>query len=567
MRSSRSRLGCSASTALVTLLLAIGVDAKDRKITVTNTCTYTIWAGLLTSVGPKPSQATGWEMPPGSTMSFNVQESWGGRIWPRTGCDFSDSSKPDYAQCESGGCKGGLLCTGVPPCTLAEFNIQETIDHYDSSLVDGYNVPMAITNSADCPMANCPYDLLGSCSSDQQLKNGKGAVVGCKTDCAVHPENEEYCCSGGHATPDKCPASGIPHYKWWKDSCPYSYVYAYDESSGTALFTCTKRVDWIITFCPDSSLYQTSTVVLQTKTVTQGSGQKTQSIQKVTTTLGAGGGGGNNASQTSKPSSAGASQPAATGEAASSGPAAASSGNAPAQTGAAGASSTGAGASGASATSDGGAVSPTDTGASGATPTDTTGGTTGGTGGSSGSTGSSSGDTSSSDSSSSSDTIFGLSPTVVYSAAAVSVLLIIGGIAFAVYSSRNKSKRHGHAAVKSDDSSYSDSSSDDEKGGSSRHKKKKKDDSSSSDSSDDDDRDRSLAKFSALEQAEKRAASESIYAQAARHPAGLAGLLGGESGRAGSETLFELPRGPDSSGSEAESLRAPSRRVLRQAYQ
>ncbi|BGP30904.1 hypothetical protein JCM10296v2_002664 [Rhodotorula toruloides] len=546
-----------ASILIAALLLAAPVDAKDRKITVTNTCTYTIWAGLLTSVGTKPSQATGWEMPPGSTMSFNVQESWGGRIWPRTGCDFSDSSKPDYAQ-------------------------------YDSSLVDGYNVPMAITNSADCPMANWgvnhsrrflsrkrskrvpnPYDLLGSCSSDQQLKNGKGAVVGCKTDCAVHPENEEYCCSGGHATPDKCPASGIPHYKWWKDSCPYSYVYAYDESSGTALFTCTKRVDWIITFCPDSSLYQTSTVVLQTKTVTQGSGQKTQSIQKVTTTLGAGGGGGNNASPTSKPSGGGATQPAATGGAASSEPAAGSSGNAPSQTGAAGASSTGAGAgSGPSATSGGGAAPPTDTGASGASPTDTTGGTTGGTGGSSGSSGSSSGDTSSSDSSSSSNTIFGLSPTVVYSAAAVAVLLVVGGIAFAVHSSKNMSKKHGHAAVKSDDSSASGSSSDDEKGGSSRHKKKKKDDSSSSDSSDDDDRDRSLAKFSALEQAEKRAAGESVYARAARHPGGLAGLLGGEAGRGGQpETLFELPRALDSSGSEAESLRAPSRRVLRQAYQ
>ncbi|BGP06868.1 hypothetical protein JCM10049v2_002696 [Rhodotorula toruloides] len=565
MRSSRTRLGLSASTALVTLLLAVGVGAKDREITVTNTCTYTIWAGLLTSVGPKPSQPTGWEMPAGSTISFTVQETWGGRVWPRTGCDFSDSSKPDYAQCASGGCKGGLLCTesGVPPCTLAEFNLQENVDNYDLSLVDGYNVPIAITNSADCSLANCPYDLLSSCSSEQQLKDDKGKVVACKTDCAVHPENEQYCCSGAHSKPEQCPASGIPHYKWWKDSCPYSYVYAYDESSGTALFTCEKRVDYVITFCPDSSLYQTSTVVLQTKTVTQGSGQKTQAIQKVTTTLAAGGGGGNNASPTSTPSSGGGTQPAATGGGASSGPPAGTSGNAPSQTGAAGASSTGAGAgSGPSATSGGGAASPTDTGASGASPTDTTGGTTGGTGGSSGS---SSGDTSSSDSSSSSNTIFGLSPTVAYSAGAVAALLVIGGFAFAVYSS----KKHGHAAVKSDGSSASDSSSEDERGGSSRHKKKKKDDSSSSDSSDDDDddRDRSLAKFSALEQAEKRAASESVYAQAARHPGGLAGLLGGESGRAGTATLFELPRGSDSSGSEAESLRAPSRRVLRQAYQ
>lgn len=197
-------------------------------------------------------------MPPGSTMSFNVQESCTSSLscsarlhadgsesamqgedefglgasrrdlqppfldldslFRRTGCDFSDSSKPDYAQCESGGCKGGLLCTGAfialgqPFTTSEDIRSRPTIpsppfssahEHRvrcpsvytrrvqhpgndrslcvpleaasplpssraiwqrplmarrlntdDSSLVDGYNVPMAITNSADCPMAN-----------------------------------------------------------------------------------------------------------------------------------------------------------------------------------------------------------------------------------------------------------------------------------------------------------------------------------------------------------------------------------------------------------------------------
>ncbi|BGP23588.1 hypothetical protein JCM10295v2_002487 [Rhodotorula toruloides] len=530
-------------------------------MTVTNTCTYTIWPGLLTSVGPKPSQPTGWEMPPGSTMSFMVQETWGGRIWPRTGCNFSDSSKPEYARCSSGGCLGGLLCTesGVPPCTLAEFNIQENVDNCssflltslrfsdDSSLVDGYNVPMAITSSADCDLANCPYDLLSTCSPEQQLKDDKGKVVACKTDCAVHPENQQYCCSGAYAFPDKCPPSGIPHYQWWKDSCPYSYVYAFDESSGTALFTCSKRADYVITFCPDSSLYQTSTVVLKTKTVTQGSGQKTQAIQKVTTTLGSGGGSGGNASPTSQPSSGRGTAPAATGGAATSGPSAGSSGSAPSQTGAAGSSSTGAGTgSSPSATSDGLGASPTTGGPSGASPTDTTGGSAGRSSGSSGSSGSGASSSDSSNSSSS-NTIFGLSPTVVYSAAAVAVLLIIGGIAFAVYSSKSKKSKHGHAAVKSDDSSDSDSSSDDEESGSSRHEKKKKDDSSSSDSSDDDDRDRSLAKFSALEQAEKRGGKRECLSM--RRPRG-SGRTGGFVGRrrAAQKSAREALRAADRNG-------------------
>ena len=37
-----------------------------------------------------------------------------------------------------------------------------------------------------------------------------------------------------------------------EDACPDSYVYAYDESSGTALWTCpaASNADYTITFCP-----------------------------------------------------------------------------------------------------------------------------------------------------------------------------------------------------------------------------------------------------------------------------------------------------------------------------
>jgi len=102
--------------------------------------------------------------------------------------------------CETGGCNGGLECdpdtgtatfdqelsqeahpspdahlersspfssflagTGVLPVTLAEFNIQTDVDHYDTSNVDGFNIPMAVTNDADCPLSNCPYDLRKVC--------------------------------------------------------------------------------------------------------------------------------------------------------------------------------------------------------------------------------------------------------------------------------------------------------------------------------------------------------------------------------------------------------------------
>lgn len=66
----------TVSTGLV-MLLSMSTDAlaKTRKITVTNTCTYTLWMAYFTSVGPQPAQKTGWEAAAGSTLTFEVEES------------------------------------------------------------------------------------------------------------------------------------------------------------------------------------------------------------------------------------------------------------------------------------------------------------------------------------------------------------------------------------------------------------------------------------------------------------------------------------------------------------
>lgn len=72
---------------------------KNRKIIVTNQCpfppcrrsrpqvgpaeltdrsrcagTFTVWPALFTSVGPLPSQDTGWEAKPGTSLTFEVEE-------------------------------------------------------------------------------------------------------------------------------------------------------------------------------------------------------------------------------------------------------------------------------------------------------------------------------------------------------------------------------------------------------------------------------------------------------------------------------------------------------------
>ena len=56
--------------------------------------------------------------------------------------------------------------TGVPPATVAEWTLQGAgnLDYYDVSLVDGYNLPMKITNNVGCNVASCGVDLGPNCS-------------------------------------------------------------------------------------------------------------------------------------------------------------------------------------------------------------------------------------------------------------------------------------------------------------------------------------------------------------------------------------------------------------------
>jgi hypothetical protein len=59
------------------------------------------------------------------------------------------------------------LYQGVPPATLAEFTLSSdpTVpDNYDVSLVDGYNLPMSLTNNKGCPVGLCGVDLGPNCA-------------------------------------------------------------------------------------------------------------------------------------------------------------------------------------------------------------------------------------------------------------------------------------------------------------------------------------------------------------------------------------------------------------------
>lgn len=58
----------------------------------------------------------------------------------------------NLGHCATGDCGGRIECNGaggVPPATLAEFQFDGHggLDYYDVSLVDGYNLPMAIQSN------------------------------------------------------------------------------------------------------------------------------------------------------------------------------------------------------------------------------------------------------------------------------------------------------------------------------------------------------------------------------------------------------------------------------------
>ncbi|KAJ6502161.1 thaumatin [Mycena sanguinolenta] len=236
--------------------------AADRTLTVYNACPFTMWPALFTSAGGRPNHPTGWAAAPYTSQVVTVANDWNGRIWGRRNCNFSVNPGPN--SCLDGGCNGGLLCdvntgTGVPPATLAEFNFNGGgTDFFDVSLVDGYNLPMRINNNVGCGIASCPVDLGPNCPAAQKGPfDSTGFPVGCKSACAVDVANgrggnSPNCCTGSHNTQPTCLSSGVTNYQYFKSNCPNSYAFAFDEPSGTALWTCptSRNAAYTITFCP-----------------------------------------------------------------------------------------------------------------------------------------------------------------------------------------------------------------------------------------------------------------------------------------------------------------------------
>ncbi|KAF2143421.1 uncharacterized protein K452DRAFT_247970 [Aplosporella prunicola CBS 121167] len=288
---------------------------NNTPLIVSNWCSDTIWPGFLTQSGFGPV-SSGFALQSGESRNQTVSEDWQGRIWGRTNCTFDDNgnaSEDGPTACGSGDCNAKLECvvSGNNPVTLAEFTLDagDGQTYYDISMVDGYNLPMAIvlqplgnSSIADLPPnrtnPSCqgtsgmladksfnPYDtqqlFLGTNSSyplpfdrdvtDSQVsswcpwnlqvnppeKPGDGvypypddniqrpAFDPCYSACAKWNKDED-CCVGEHDSPGTCKPSD--YSKAAKAICPDAYSYAFDDQTST--FIIPAGAGFEVVFCP-----------------------------------------------------------------------------------------------------------------------------------------------------------------------------------------------------------------------------------------------------------------------------------------------------------------------------
>ncbi|KAK1304718.1 Thaumatin-like protein 1 [Acorus calamus] len=234
-------------------------SVKGATFTFINKCDHPVWPGILSSAGSPPLGTTGFELPQGTTQTFDAPTGWSGRFWGRTGCKFDSSGR---GTCTTGDCGSDqVACNGAgaaPPATLAEFTLGSpgSKDFYDVSLVDGYNLPMMVdaapsslsSGAGGCGSTGCVADMNARCPAELRTMDG----TACRSACEAFGK-PEYCCSGEFGSPDKCAPS--VYSQMFKSACPRSYSYAYDDATST--FTCASA-DYTITFCPDFTSLKSS---------------------------------------------------------------------------------------------------------------------------------------------------------------------------------------------------------------------------------------------------------------------------------------------------------------------
>ncbi|KAJ3679955.1 hypothetical protein LUZ60_016233 [Juncus effusus] len=242
--------------AFILLLLALmigGINCTTTNFEFSNNCKYPVWVGTLSGAGTSPLEQTGFHLPTGGSADLSAPHAWSGRFWGRTDC-VTDSDTGKFS-CATADCGSHTVeCGGLgpaPPATLVEVTLgsgsDSSLDYYDVSLVDGFNVPISfepVGGSGDCRPTTCSSDLNKDCPSDLRLTGPNDCVIGCKSACDAF-DDPRFCCTGDYGSPSTCGPSN--YSKVFKEACPSSYSYAYDDSS--SVFTC-QGANYAVTFCP-----------------------------------------------------------------------------------------------------------------------------------------------------------------------------------------------------------------------------------------------------------------------------------------------------------------------------
>jgi len=264
-------------TAIVATVLCAVLGAPQ--ITVTNQCGYDVWVAQLANGGSSviPGQGVdgAGKLGSGGTATYTIPDpGWGGRFWPKTGCDANG------ANCEAGSSSDGCPSDGCePPAdTKVEFfyyPLSDTTDtpYYDISLVDGYSLPIKITpdnSGGNCvetvcgvSMDSCPQNEIDGLGDLRVMKNGK--YVMCLSPCKKwnypapygmgQPEDVDpglhMCCPTPPVSSDDCragPVTTTQYVNLIHQACPSAYSYAYDDVNG--LHACPAGTSFHVTFCP-----------------------------------------------------------------------------------------------------------------------------------------------------------------------------------------------------------------------------------------------------------------------------------------------------------------------------
>ncbi|KAL5980665.1 hypothetical protein ACLOJK_028573 [Asimina triloba] len=217
---------------------------------ISNNCPFPIWPATASNTGQPVIENGGFFLAQGKTRRIYAPPTWSGRIWARTGCDFSSSSS--NGACKTGDCGGKLECNGLigmPPATLVQVALQadkSKPSFYDVSVVDGYNLPVSVGSKPSipkCRIGGCSKNMNSMCPEELQVVED-GAVVACKSACLAF-DLDVFCCRNAYGTPDKCKATR--YSKMFKDACPSYFSYAYDSPS--PLVNCYSK-EYVVDFCP-----------------------------------------------------------------------------------------------------------------------------------------------------------------------------------------------------------------------------------------------------------------------------------------------------------------------------